>query len=49
MMILGSIGIKKSMRTPLTLFAIPTMLSWYFGELNGGLVPWDNLSNPLKS
>ena len=46
--ILGSMGVRTYVRTPLTLIFAPNILSCALGGIDGGFVPWDNLSNLLK-
>ena len=44
----GSIGVVKSARNPSTLFSVPAISLCALGGIDGGFVPWDNLSNLLK-
>ena len=46
--ILGSIGVGKSARTPLTMLVVPVIFSCTLGGIDGGFVPCDNLCNMLK-
>ena len=46
--VLGSIGFRKSMRTPSTLHVILAMLSYIIGGINGGLILWNNSYNLLN-
>ena len=47
--IFGSMGVGKSTRTPLTLLVAPAIMPHTLGGIDGGFVPWYNLSNLLKS
>ena len=47
--IFGRIGVRKSVKTPSTLSDSPTMASCDLVGIDGGFVPWYNLSNLLKS
>ena len=46
--ILGSIRVRKSMKTPLTLIVVPIMLHCTLGGHGGGFFPWKNLYNMLN-
>ena len=46
--ILGSIGIRKSTRNPLTLIVVPATLSCTLVGIDGGFFPCDNSSNMLR-
>ena len=46
--ILGSMGVGKYARTPLTLIVYHPILSCTLGGIDGGFVPWENSSNIFK-
>ena len=43
------LGVRKSVRTPLTLLVVPTMMSLTLVGIDDGFVPWEHSSNLLKS
>ena len=47
--IFGMIGVGKSARTPLTLVFSPAMTPLTIVGIDSRFIPWDKLSNLLKS
>ena len=47
--IFGRMGMRNSARTPSTLLVSPAISSRTLVGVDGGFVPWDNLSNLLKA
>ena len=46
--IFGSMGVGKSPRNPLMLFVSPSIMSSTLGGIDGGLFPWEKMSNMLN-
>ena len=44
----GSMDVRKSVRNPLSLLVVPSIMSRTIGGIDGGFVPWEKLSNMLK-
>ena len=49
MLIFGRIGVAKYVRYPSTLLVAPSISSRTLVGIDGGFVPWYNLSNMLKA
>ena len=46
--IFGRLGVRKSLRTPLTLLVSTSIIYRTLGGIKGGFVPWDNSYNLFK-